>query len=219
MQAKMDNFSEACSNFSLTISTKKTEVMFQPAPGNQYIEPQITVKMLQAVASFTYLGSTPSRTATFDPEINNRISNASVTFGRLQEKVWERRGIRLEPKLKVYRACRPHHTTLWCRNLDSVQTARKDSQPLPSQMPPQPSAHSLAGQNSQHRGSAAGKSPQHHYHCTQLRWAGHVSRMHDDRIPKQLFYRELCHGKHPVGGQHKCFNDSLKVSLKDLDIN
>ena len=43
MQAKMDSFSAACNNFGRTISTKKTEVMFQPAPGNQYHEPQITV--------------------------------------------------------------------------------------------------------------------------------------------------------------------------------
>ena len=43
VQAKMDSFSVACNNFGRTISTKKTEVMFQPAAGNQYHEPQITV--------------------------------------------------------------------------------------------------------------------------------------------------------------------------------
>ena len=31
MQAEMDSFSAACNNFGRTISTKKTEVMFQPA--------------------------------------------------------------------------------------------------------------------------------------------------------------------------------------------
>ena len=51
-----------------------------------------------------YFGRTLSRTATIDTEINNRISKASVAFGRLREKVWDRRGIRLETKLKVYRA-------------------------------------------------------------------------------------------------------------------
>ena len=43
MQLQMDRFSSACDNFGLTISTKKTEVMFQPAPGNQYHKPQIQV--------------------------------------------------------------------------------------------------------------------------------------------------------------------------------
>ena len=36
MQHEMDCFSQACSNFGLTISTSKTEVMYQPAPGHPY---------------------------------------------------------------------------------------------------------------------------------------------------------------------------------------
>ena len=105
MQAEMDSFSAACNNFGLTIGTNKTEVMFQPALGNQYHEPRIKEnrETLQAVETFTYFGSTLSRTATIDAEINNRISKASSAFGKLREKVWERRGISLETKLKVYR--------------------------------------------------------------------------------------------------------------------
>ena len=38
MQQHVDKFTEACTNFSLTISIKKTEVMHQPAPGKTYIE-------------------------------------------------------------------------------------------------------------------------------------------------------------------------------------
>ena len=94
MQAELDSFSSACDNFGLTISTKKTEVMCKPAPGNQYHEPQISVngQTLQAGETFTYLGSTLSRNASIDAEINNRISKASSAFGRLKENVWERRG-------------------------------------------------------------------------------------------------------------------------------
>jgi len=60
--------------------------------------------ILQAVETFTYLGSTPSRNANIDAEINNRISKASSAFWRLREKVWERRGISLNTKFKVYHA-------------------------------------------------------------------------------------------------------------------
>merc|ERR1711893_488029 len=109
----MDRFSSACNNFGLTMSTEKIEVMFQPAPGNQYPEPQIQVngQTLQAVETFTYLGSTLSRSATIDAEVNNRISKASNAFGRLRERVWERRGISLSTKLKVY--CAAVLTTLF----------------------------------------------------------------------------------------------------------
>ena len=38
MQQTVNQFSSACDNFGLTISTKKTEVLHQPAPGNSIIE-------------------------------------------------------------------------------------------------------------------------------------------------------------------------------------
>ena len=43
MQHSIDKFAKACNNFGLTISTKKTEVMHQPAPGKTYTEPYITI--------------------------------------------------------------------------------------------------------------------------------------------------------------------------------
>ena len=53
----------------------------------------------------------------------------------------------------------------------------------------------------------------------QIRWAGHVSRMSDSRIPKQLLYGELSQGARKAGGQRKRFKDSLKANLKDFNID
>ena len=39
----VDRMSKACDNFQLTISTKKPEVVHQPAPGKPYSEPTTTV--------------------------------------------------------------------------------------------------------------------------------------------------------------------------------
>jgi len=219
----MDSFSTACNNFGLTISTKKTEVMYQPAPNKQYHEPQITMngQILQAVETFTYLGNTLSRNANIDAEINNRISKANSTFGRLWEKVWERRGISLNTKLKVYHAVvltssvygcetwtayRRHeklinHFHLRClRNILHICWQDKVLDVEVLKQADLPSAITVICK-------------------AQLRWAGHVSCMPDDRIPKQLFYRELCSGKCTLGGQQKCYKDSLKVSLKDFNIS
>ena len=52
----------------------------------------------------------------------------------------------------------------------------------------------------------------------QLRWTGHVIRMPDERLPKEVFYRELQEGKRSHGGQKKCYKDTLKASLKDFEI-
>ena len=59
MQGSLDRFSTVCDNFGLTISMKKTEVMFQPAPGKPCLKPHITVNdtVLNDVEKFTYLGA------------------------------------------------------------------------------------------------------------------------------------------------------------------
>jgi len=54
-------FADDCAlNANNEQSTKKTEMMYQPAPGIPYQEPNITVKdqRLQAVENFLYLSST-----------------------------------------------------------------------------------------------------------------------------------------------------------------
>ena len=223
MQHEMDCFSRACDNFGLTISTKKTEVMYQPAPGKPYQEPHIIVKEqnLLAVDNFTYLGSTLSRTVNIDIELNNRISKASAAFGRLRENVWERRGFSIPTKMKVYRAvvlttllyaCETwtvysrhakqlNHFHLSClRRLLHIRWQDKIPDTEVLQRAGIPSVYTLLQK-------------------AQARWAGHVVRMPDRRLPKQLLYGELCQGKCSVGGQKKRFKDCLKVSLKDLNIN
>ena len=91
----------ACDNFQLTISTKMTEVVHQPASAKPYTEPTITVngQKLQVVDKFTYLGSTLSRAVHIDDEVTARTAKASVALA-----VWERNGVRLDTKLKVYKA-------------------------------------------------------------------------------------------------------------------
>ena len=54
---------------------------------------------------------------------------------------------------------------------------------------------------------------------TQLRWAGHVARMPDHRLPKQLLFGELTEGKRNAGGPKKRFKDTLKTSLRAFGIN
>jgi hypothetical protein len=222
MQKEMDKFSQACDNFGLTISTKKTEVLFQPAPGKPYHAPTVTVRgqNLEAVEQFTYLGSTLSRAANIDAEINNRIAKASAAFGRLRENVWERRGLSIQTKLKVYRAVilttllygsetwttysrhakQLNHFHLSClRRLLHVSWQDKIPDTEILKCAELTSIHTLLKKN-------------------QVRWTGHVIRMNDSRIPKQMMYGELCEGKRSTGGQKKRYKDTLKTSLKSLDI-
>jgi len=47
-----------------------------------------------------------------------------------------------------------------------------------------------------------------------IRWAGHVARMSDSRLPKAIMYGELSLGSRSVGGQKLRFKDVLKRNLK-----
>jgi hypothetical protein len=223
MQKSVDCFSAACASFGLTISTKKTEVLHQPAPGTPYVAPNITVngQPLANVSKFTYLGSTLSQNANIDNEIFARLAKASAAFGRLHDKVWNRRGISLQTKLKVYKAvviptllygCETwtvysrhanklnhfHLTNL--RKLLKIKWQDKIPNSDVLAKADLPSIHSILMKS-------------------QLRWAGHVVRMTDDRLPKQLLYGELSSGKRSRGGQKKRFKDSLKSSLKAFEID
>ena len=106
MQKDGDQVSDTCDSYDLTISIKKTELVYQPAPGKPYKEPTLTVKgqRLQVADKFTYIGSTLSRVVHINDKVNARIAKASAAFGRLRGSVWDRSGIRLDTKLKIYKA-------------------------------------------------------------------------------------------------------------------
>ena len=86
-QKSVDQVCNSCDSYDLTISIKKTEVVYQPAPGKPYKEPNITVKgqRLQLVDKSTYLGSTLSGVLHIGDEVNARIAKVSAAFGRLLE--------------------------------------------------------------------------------------------------------------------------------------
>ena len=221
MQVGMDSFSSACNNICLTISTKKTKMMFQPAPGNKYHKLQISVngQSLRAVETFTYLGSSLSHNVNIDSEINNRISKASSTFGRLRVNVWERKGISFETKLKVYWAV--ILTTLLYGSETSYRRHVKTTKPLPSQMPLLSSPHPLAGQNLWHRGLEEDKLSWHHYHHAQgsaeMGWSCllHARWSHSEAA---TLWRTLSGQAHSQRAKKTIYGQP-KVSLKDFNIS
>ena len=53
----------------------------------------------------------------------------------------------------------------------------------------------------------------------QLRWTGHVYRMSEDRLPRQLLYGQLPNSKRSQGGQMKRYKDQIKTTMKKCRIN
>ena len=157
---------------------------------------------LKVVDKFTYLGSTLSRAVHIDDEVTARTAKASVAFGRLRTNIWERNGIRLDTKLKVYKAVvlptlfyayetwtvyqrhakKLNHFQLSClRKLLKIRWQDKTPDTEVLKKANMQSVHTLLK-------------------LAQLRWTGHVTRMPDKRLPK------------------KRYKDTLKALLRDFNI-
>ena len=89
MQKGMDQISDSCDSYGLTISIKTTDVVYQPALGKPYKELTITVKgqRLHVADKFTYLGSILSRVVYIDYEVMVRIVKASAAFSLLRGSI------------------------------------------------------------------------------------------------------------------------------------
>ena len=99
----MDCFSQACKDFGLIISLKKTNVLGQDTE----TPPVITIDdyELDAVCQFTYIGSTITDNLSLDAEINKRIGKAASTLARLTARVWTSPKLSVKTNMAVYNAC------------------------------------------------------------------------------------------------------------------
>ena len=103
LQRLIGRFSQACKDFGMIISLKKTNVLSQDVdtPPAIYIDDH----QLEVVHQFTYLGSTISDNLSLDAEINKRIGKAATNLGRLTTRVWENQKLTTSTKVAVYNAC------------------------------------------------------------------------------------------------------------------
>ena len=175
---------------------------------------------ITAVDKFTYLGSTLSRAVHIDDEVNARIAKASAAFGRLRGSIWDRSGIRLYTKLKVYRSVvlptLLHACETWtvyqrhAKRMNHFHTSclRKLLKIKRQDKIPDTEVLKRAGMQSIHT----------FLKLAQLRWTGHVTRMPDEHLPKKILSGELQVGKRSHGGQKKRCKDTLKAFLKDFNI-
>ena len=213
----------AAQAFGLTISLKKTEVLHQKSPHSVYNPPQITIGShpLNTVEHFTYLGSVISNDASITKDVDNRLAKANSSFGRLQHRVWQNQSLRMMTKVRVYVAVvistllyaaeswtmyRKHTQLLerfHQRCLRSIMRVRWQDYVTNVEVLERAGLPSIEAMLLQRH----------------LRWAGHVSRMGDTRMPKAVFFGELSKGKRDRGAPRRRYKDQLKKQLAQAGID
>ena len=219
LQRLITRFADACREFGLTISLKKTEIMGQDVSTT----PKITIgdHTLEVVESFTYLGSTISNNLSLDTELNTRIGKASTTMARLTKRVWDNTMLTINTKMKVYQAC--VLSTLLYGSEAWTLYSRQEKRLNAFHMRCLRRLLGITWQDRITNSSVLSQAgvPSMFAILTQkrLRWLGHVCRMEDRRIPKDILYGELATGSRPTGRPSLRFKDICKHDLKTCGLN
>ena len=148
-------------------------------------------------------------------EVTARTAKTSVAFGRLRTNVWERNGIRLDTKLKVYKTVVLPTLLYACETWAVYQRHAKKLNHFHFSCLRK--LLKISWQDKIPDTEVLKKAKMQSVHAVlklaQLRWTGHVTRMPDERLPKNVFYGEMQEGKRSQGGQKKRYKDTLKASL------
>ena len=219
LQLLMDHFSQACKDFRLIISLKKTNILGQDIPA----PPVITINdyELKVIHQFMYLGSTITDNLSLDPEIDKRIGKAATTLTHLTSRVWTNPKFTMKMKMAVYNAC------ILSTLLYGIETwttyARQEKRLNTFHLRSLQCILSTSWQDKVTNTdilSCTGLPTMY----TLLRqcwlcWLGHVHHMEDGQIPKDVLNGELTSGQRSTGCPQLRYKNACKRDMKVLDIN
>ena len=222
----MTEITRTARDWGMTVSVEKTKGM---AVGCNVTDADVTPLQIEngsveMVDTFQYLGSCIDASGDMKNEISNRIAKASRAFGSLRKPIFQDKNLSIQTKRAVYcavvlsvlfygaetwtlkaehtRRLRSFHNRCirtilgvtryeqWKQRLSSTRLAREFGlqEPIESML-------------MSHR----------------LRWLGHLGRMGEERMPKQLLFGEL-EKKRPFSGPRKRWRDMVSTDLRTLDI-
>ena len=150
----------------------------------------------------------------------NRMGNASISLSKLQTHLWENRQVSLKVKCRVYRAV-VLSTLLY--GTETWPVYRYQVRKLHSFM--MRHLRSIMGITWQDKvtnvdilNRAGLPSMEDILIEKGLRWLGHVHRMENNRLPRQLLYSQLSEGLRNRGRPKLRFKDAMKRNMKARNI-
>ena len=208
LQQLLTRFSDACQDFRLTISLKKTQVMGQDTDSAPAIS--INDHELDVTHDFVYLGSAIPDTLSLDAELNRRIDKAAKTMTRLTKNAWNNSKQTVHTKIQIYRTCVVSTLLYGSVVLGIACPTGVKAQCSSHAQPPTHSVYHLAGQGPKQH--CPGKSWMHqHVRATETETyaLARPRRAHGRRTDPQS----------PTGRPQLRFKDVCKRDLKASNID
>ena len=217
-------FTASAARWGLTVSVQKTKAM---AVGESVDRHDVCLpngNTIESVQQFTYLGSNLDDHGSLDEEVSVRLRKAAQVYGCLHDAVFGNPALSLATKRHVYqatvlmvlfygsetwtvKACHLRRLSSfhnhcirrilgvsrreqWAERLSTIDLAQRFGMPC-----------GIADQLRDHR----------------LRWLGHMGRMQDHRLPKQLLFGERT-ATRPRHGPKKRWRDLAIADLQGVGI-
>ena len=199
LQRALNSFADACNTAGIKISTAKTEVLHLSRNPDQCVL-QVNGATLKQVEKFKYLGVGFTNDGRQDEERDTRIGKASAVMRALHYSVVMKRELSKKAKLSIFKAV--FVPILTYGHESWVMTERMRSQVQTSEMR---FLRRIEGvtlfnkvRSSEIRKSLNIEPLLLRIERSQLRWFDHVSRMPQERLPKQALLARA-NGRRPVG--------------------
>ena len=215
---------DVANDWGLTVSMEKTKAM---AIGRfaDTSPLQLENGSIEMVDDFRYLGSVISNSCEVQKEVECRIAKAARAFGCLKKSIFQNKSLSLNTKKIVYRAVvlssLLYSAETWvtkannlkrlnCFHNKCVRTILGVTRYV--QWKQRISTRHLAIQFEME------ETVSEMIMAQRLRWLGHLGRMEEVRLPKQLLFGELVK-KRPSHGTKKRWRDIVFADLKAMGIS
>jgi len=186
--------------FAINVAKTK-QLITLPNSRTRLVEDDLTIQgeKVERVKEFIYLGSVVTETGSSIPDINRGLSLAAYKFNELS-RIWKQNSIGLKTKGKLYRAVvlatLLYGAESWtCTDNEYARLNTFNTKRL----------RILVGKKRDEISNAdlmkiTGMCPLENYvRKYRLRWAGHVRRMDNDRLPKRILFGEMVDGSRRPG--------------------
>ena len=207
LQRALSSFADACNTAGMKISTAKTEVLHLSRNPDQCVLPVNGVTLKQ-VEKFKYLGVAFTSDGRQDEKLDTWIGKAGTVMRALHCSVVMKREMSKKAKLSIFETqlssqkrqsfCLHSHLWSWILGNDRKNAITSASARNEVFMKNWRNYTVQCAYSSEIRKSLNIEPLLHRIERSQLKWFGHVSRMPQERLPKQALLAKAS-GRRPVG--------------------